>query len=282
MIAIEEATFTGVGGVTIEARRAAPKDGSPRGVILISHGYGEHQGRYKHVMQRFVERGLAVASIDHRGHGRSGGPRGHCLDFEEYVADLRTLAEQAATWWPERRRILFGHSLGGLIGFLYLIRHSDTVVAAALSAPAFRLPPQPPAGLTARLGRLAGRIVPRMSIKTKINASALARDPAVAGAYRNDPLVHGTATTGFFRAFVAAQRRAYDSAPDVHVPVLIMQGDADTIVDPVGATNIAARLRGPHELIRLPGYYHELVNEPEPDRSAVFARLDTWFSRWLG
>lgn len=281
MSSIEDASFTGVGGVPIHAQRVAPDNGTPRGIILISHGYGEHQGRYQHVVRRFVDRGLAVVSLDHRGHGKSGGPRGHCLDFEEYVADIHTLAEQSTTWWPDRRRILFGHSLGGLIAFLYLLRHPDTVAAAALSAPAFRLPPAPPQTWMRRLVGLASRIAPRMSAKAKVDPSALARDITVASAYRNDPLVHGVATIAFFRAFTTAQRRAWADAPKVHVPVLILQGDADRIVDPVGATAIAARIGGPHELVRLPGYYHELVNEPEPDRSAVFSRLEAWFARWL-
>jgi alpha-beta hydrolase superfamily lysophospholipase len=31
----------------------------------------------------------------------------------------------------------------------------------------------------------------------------------------------------------------------------------------------------------LPGYYHELLNEPPAERAKVIARLDTWFDRWL-
>ena len=30
----------------------------------------------------------------------------------------------------------------------------------------------------------------------------------------------------------------------------------------------------------LPGYYHELLNEPIPARARVLALLDAWFDRW--
>ena len=32
----------------------------------------------------------------------------------------------------------------------------------------------------------------------------------------------------------------------------------------------------------LPGYYHELLNEPVSAREKVVALLDAWFDRWLG
>jgi alpha-beta hydrolase superfamily lysophospholipase len=31
----------------------------------------------------------------------------------------------------------------------------------------------------------------------------------------------------------------------------------------------------------LPGYYHELLNEPKPARDVVIRRLDDWFDRWV-
>ena len=140
-----DGTFAGAGGVQIYYQRAAPAGGSPRGVVLIAHGYAEHLGRYRELVAHLTGRGFAAAAVDHRGHGRSGGPRGHCRTFAEFVADLRTLADMAERWWPGVPRVLFGHSMGGLIAFLYLLCHPDTVRAGALSAPAFRVPDAAPA-----------------------------------------------------------------------------------------------------------------------------------------
>ena len=44
---------------------------------------------------------------------------------------------------------------------------------------------------------------------------------------------------------------------------------------------VAARLTCPHELVMLPGYYHELLNEPEDERARVLTLFDRWFDRWL-
>src|SRR5262249_4430401 len=120
---VGDGTFAGAGGVPIYYQPSAPADGPPRGVILIAHGYAEHLGRYRGLVEHLARRGLAAAALDHRGHGRSGGPRGHCRDFNDVVGDLRTLADHAEGWWRGVPRILFGHSMGGLIAILYLLRH---------------------------------------------------------------------------------------------------------------------------------------------------------------
>jgi alpha-beta hydrolase superfamily lysophospholipase len=273
-----DGTFDGVGGVPIYWQRAAPP--SPRGVVLIAHGYAEHLGRYADFVAHLTARGLAAAAVDHRGHGRSGGPRGHCLDFHEVVTDLRMLADHADGWWPGVPRVLFGHSMGGLIALLYLLRHPETVRAGALSAPALRLPDEGPRSLR-WVAALLGRVVPRMPVKTKLDETGLSRDPAVGRAYVADPLVHRRATVGFARALRAAQAVVQVEASRLRVPLLVLQGDADRIVDPGGARELVARLTCRHELVMLPGYYHELLNEPEPDRTKILELLDTWFDRWL-
>ncbi|MBK9489391.1 MAG: alpha/beta hydrolase [Haliscomenobacter sp.] len=60
----------------------------PRAVIAIVHGIGEHCGRYNHVAEYFNQQGYAVMAYDHRGHGESGGPRGHAPNLESLLDDL--------------------------------------------------------------------------------------------------------------------------------------------------------------------------------------------------
>ena len=276
---IDDGTFNGVGDVPIYWRRAAPV-GSPRAVVLLAHGYAEHVGRYERLFAHMTARGFAVAAIDHRGHGRSGGQRGHCADFAEMVADLRTLADMGGSWWHGVPRILFGHSMGGLIAFLYLLRHPETVIAGALSAPAFGVPSAAPWPLEDIVVFL-GAIAPRLPLRSSLDPSLLARDPAVGRAYVADPLVHRAATAGFFRAFRSAQALAEAGAGRLTVPLLILQGDADKIVQPSATVRVAGRLTGPHELGMLSGYYHELLNEPPADRDRVLGLLDAWFDRFL-
>ena len=280
MSTVSEGTFAGQGDVPIYWRRAAPAESPPRGVILIAHGYAEHLGRYRDFVEHLTARGLAAVALDHRGHGRSGGPRGHCSSFTQLTSDLFTLTTMAGEWWPHAPRVLFGHSMGGLLALLYLLRHPEAVCAAALSAPALRVPDATPRILQA-IALLLGRVAPRLAFKSRLDAPALARDPAVGAAYVADPLVHRRATAGFFRALRAAQVIVLAEADRIRTPLLLLQGDADRIVDPSGAADIAARLRCAHEYVVLPGFYHELLNEPPGERAQVLELLDRWFERWV-
>ena len=266
-----EGTFAGTGGVPIHWERSAPPAGPPRGVVLLAHGYAEHVGRYREFMAHLAGRGLAVAAIDHRGHGRSGGPRGHCRDFGEFIADLRTLADLAEEWWPGVPRLL---------AFLYLLRHPDTVRAGALSGPAFKVADSAPRILQS-VALLLARVAPGVTFRSNLDPGALSRDPAVGAAYLADPLVHRAASAGFVRAIRAAQAAAMEGAPRLAVPLLILHGDADRLVLPAGSAEIAARLSCPHQLVLLPGFYHELLNEPASERARVLEVLDRWFDRWL-
>jgi acylglycerol lipase len=276
---VERGTFAGVGAIGIHWERSTPVS-APRGVVVVAHGYAEHFARYGELVRHLTDRGFAVAGMDHRGHGRSEGPRGHCGSIDELIADMRTLADMAAAWWPGVPRLLFGHSMGGLLGFVYLLRHPDTVRAAALSAPALRIPDTAPRALKL-VARMLGRVAPRVGFRSKLDATLLSRDPAVGEAYVADPLVHRRGSAGLVRAINAAQAEAFAGAASLRVPLLILQGDADRIVDPGGSRDVAARLTGPHELVMLPGYYHELLNEPVTERARVVDLLDRWFDRWL-
>jgi len=264
-----EGTFAGVGGVPIHWERSAPPAGPPRGVVLLAHGYAEHVGRYRDFVAHLTASGLGVAAIDHRGR-----------DFAEFIADLHTLAGMAEEWWPGVPRLLFGHSMGGLLAFLYLLRHPDTVRAGALSGPAFKVADSAPRILQS-VALLLARVAPGVTFRSNLDPGALSRDPAVGAAYVADPLVHRAASAGFVRAIRAAQAAALDEAPRLRVPLLILQGDADRLVLPAGSAEIAARLTCPHELVLLPGFYHELLNEPPAERARVLEALDRWFDRWL-
>src|SRR5256885_4031213 len=255
-----EGTFAGTGGVPIHWERSAPPAGPPRGVVLLAHGYAEHVGRYREFVAHLTGRGLAVAAIDHRGHGRSGGPRGHCRDYREFIADLRTLAGMAEKWWPGVPRLLFGHSMGGLLGFLYLLRHPDTVRAGALSGPAFRVADSAP-WILQTVALLLGRVAPGVTFRSNLDPSALSRDPAVGAAYVADPLVHRAASAGFVRAIRAAQAAAMEGAPRLAVPLLILHGDADRLVLPAGPAGIPAPPTRPHQPVLPPRVYPQPLNE---------------------
>ena len=102
-----------------------------RAVLLVSHGLGEHGGRYAQVAEELAAHGITVHAIDHRGHGRSEGRRGHVAHFGEFVRDFETFRVAVAKEHPSGAPLfLLGHSMGGLIAI-----HLWLVIRLGVSSP---------------------------------------------------------------------------------------------------------------------------------------------------
>ena len=93
--------FTGAGGVEIAWQSWMP-EGDPVGVVVIAHGVSEHSDRYAHVAKRLNEAGYAVAALDHRGHGDSGGKRCVIDRMDNAVEDVGTTIGQGPRARPRQ------------------------------------------------------------------------------------------------------------------------------------------------------------------------------------
>lgn len=267
----EEGRFAGVGGLEIYWQGWLP-EGPPRSIVLIAHGGAEHGGRYAWTAGQLTARGYAVYAIDHRGHGRSAGPRAYVDRIDNAVADLHALAELTRERHPGTEVFLLGHSMGGLIALSYALVHQDELAGLVLSAPLAVLEAN---SATRLASRLLSAAAPRLPVY-KIDGTTVSRDPEVVRAYDDDPLNHRgmlpartvgelAATTGTFR----------DRLPELRLPVLTVYGTGDRLVDNAGSL-LVDEVGGSADstLIAYDGLYHEVLNEPERDR--VIGDIGDW------
>src|SRR5207244_2558517 len=117
-----EGLLAGAGGAEIYWQAWLPS-GEPRALVVIAHGIGEHSGRYGHVAARLNAAGFAAYALDHRGHGRSSGPRGLIDRMDHAVSDVDSFVTLAAARHADRPLHLLGHSMGGAIAIAYALRH---------------------------------------------------------------------------------------------------------------------------------------------------------------
>jgi alpha-beta hydrolase superfamily lysophospholipase len=114
-----------------------------------------------------------------------------------------------------------------------------------------------------------------------LEAERVSRDPAVVQAYINDPLVcRGKVTARLSAELVKAIRRVNAEAADIRLPILILQGSADRLVDPKGARMLYGAVSSVDKTIKVyDGLYHEVYNEPEHDE--VLGDVEAWLETHL-
>ena len=273
-----ELTFSGVGGVEIVYDVWTPP-ATPRAVIVLAHGYGEHARRYDHVAQRFGEAGFATYALDHRGHGRAGGRRVQVRHMKEFVSDYRQLVQRARDENPGIKVIVLGHSMGGGIVFAYGVEHTDDYDLMILSGPAIAAH----TGVSkakAIIGKAIGSIFPNLPIEA-IDADAVSRDPEVVAAYKADPLVYrGKVPAGIGKALLVVSEKMHLLAPGITAPLLVVHGEEDKLVSADGSKRLVEHV-GSHdvELKIYPDLFHEVFNEPERDR--VLNDVVAWINQRL-
>ena len=274
-----ESKWDDLDGTTFFIQGWEPEDGNPRGLVALVHGLGEHTARYRHVGKALTEAGYALVGFDLRGHGKSGGPRGHSSSLAAYMQDIRQFFKFLAQRYPHIPHFLYGHSLGGLLSLAYAIQSREGLTGVVVTGPALRSSLQEQRAKVAMV-KLLGSFAPSVSVQSGLDAATISRDPEIVEAYKNDPLVHYNTSLGFGKAALEAIDLCFAKAKDFSVPLLIMHGKGDRITYPSGSEDFAKRAQaagGDVTLKLWDGLYHEIHNEPE--KESVFRFMIEWLDR---
>jgi len=249
-------------------------DQRPRAVILISHGLGEHSGRYGNYIDYFVPRGYAFFALDTRGCGRSEGPRGHVDRFADYVDDLRQLHDLARLVESSGKVIVLGHSFGSLIALTYGLRYPDGLAGVIASGTALRDALPYPNWVRAVIRR-AGRVLPTVSMPSGLKPEDISRDENVVTAYKSDPLVHSVGTLRWASEAIVARKWIMRRAKEWSLPLLLLHGGADRVCLLPGARQLRDAIGSDRVELRVyEGMYHEVHNEI--GKEAVFKDIEDW------
>lgn len=274
----KDGSFQGAANHSVYYQYWTPED-TPRAVIVLVHGAGEHSTRYRHLADYFCTAGIAVAGLDHIGHGKSDGSYGHMDSLQDHLDTLAIFRDRVSKAFPGLPLILLGHSMGGLISACYLLQHQGQFLACALSGPAIKTELEP-GFVQTTLIRLLSRLAPRLGVM-QLDSAGVSRDPEVVRDYNEDPLVHhGKMSARFVSELFRGMNQVQAEAGKIQLPLLVMHGQSDAMTAPAGSEFLHAAAGSQDKTLKIyPELYHEIFNEPE--RQQVLADLLAWVEQRL-
>ncbi len=255
-------------------------EASPKAIICLVHGFGEHSGRYQHVGKALTDAGYTVLAIDSRGHGKSAGPRGFIPSYEQYLDDIRLLLDTAKQQYPDQKIFLYGHSTGGGAVLRYVLEKRPDITGIISSSPWILLASDP--GFLSRIVMWIFSFVrPKFTVNTGHTPGLLSRDPAVDEAFVADPLTHGSMTAALLTGGLQNGHELLNRAADFPaIPLLHLHGTADPITSYKASQTFSSHTPADTTtFVSFADAKHELHNDICQDE--LFETIISWLDQQL-
>lgn len=254
---------------------------SPRAIVQIEHGLGDHAGRYVHVAEALNSAGYSVYVPDQRGHGRTGvkqfggdlsklgklGPGG----LRAAVADMTQMTEVIRNENPTSPIVFLGHSMGSLMGQILINTHAADYAAVVFSGSAYRQP-----------GSMnAGKLNKKFENPGGTGHEWLSRDPAVWKSFKEDPWTFEADTLKLYGIADGLRLFGKPAKDMAQVPILLILGDDDPLGGKPSALKLAeSYIERAGQVDVTVGIYpearHEIFNETNKEQ--VIDDMISWIS----
>jgi alpha-beta hydrolase superfamily lysophospholipase len=276
-----------------------------KGVIQINHGLAEHAGRYARFAEALSKAGYHVYATDHRGHGATTAEDARQGVFaakdgaDVVLQDVKFVNANIRKLHPKLPLIMFGHSMGAMITYNYLLRWPKDADAYAVWNAAMSK-----GGANGLLKLILGAegifkkpgansVIDTLTFKTfnkkfkpnKTQSDWLSKDVDECQKYDDDPDCGWPASVSMWKDMLAwilygASDAGLENVPK-SMPIYLLGGDADPSTMEAKATKDmqsrlqAAGLTNVKTTIRKDGR-HEALNEPKAERDTVVAEFIDW------
>ncbi len=253
--------------------------GAPATLLLL-HGLGAHGGWFLDMGNALAARGVNVWQVDHRGFGRSEGPKGHVSDYRRYLRDIDAVVDAIRAALPDTRLFVLGHSMGGIFATYYAAAHPEKMAGLVLLNPWIKDQSTVSAG-TALVVALRGMFKSARPYALAGGPEVMTANPEAEKLLKSDPYWVRAESASFFWQILLMRGGVLKQMRRVMVPALVLQAEKDKSVV-YSATEDAFRQLGSTDKTwkSYPNYAHD--SEFEPDRSAMDDDIANWIKHQAG
>ncbi|QNQ07994.1 alpha/beta fold hydrolase [Sphingomonas alpina] len=269
-----------------------------RGNILFEGGRGDIFEKYLEVFAHWHAQGWSITSLDWRGQGGSGRTSpdshvGHIEDFGTFIADF-------AAFWAEWKlaavgpTVLMGHSMGGHLILRAMTEGVAKPDVAVLIAPMLGLHSPLGARLGERMAKLLGGVgnsarpawrdnerpattVTRQALLTHDRSRY---DDEIFWQTTKPELLLGPPSWRWvMQAFESTRRQRDDPRlKTMTVPTLVIVAEADKLVNPKAALQVAAKLPDARVVRFGKESSHEILRERDAIRNRAIGEIDIFLA----
>ncbi|CAH9140503.1 unnamed protein product [Cuscuta epithymum] len=263
---------------------------SPKALVFLCHGYGmECSGFMKGVGTKLASYGYAVFGIDYEGHGRSMGSRCYIKRFDNIVNDCCLFFKSVCDLeeYKEKRRFLYGESMGGAVTLLLHKMDPSFWHGAILVAPMCKISEKvKPHPLVISMLTKVEDVIPKWKIvPTKDIIDSAFKDPVKREEIRGNKLIYQEkprlkTALEVLRTSLNLEERLNE----VTFPFFVLHGEADKVTDPEVSKALYEEASSKDKTIKLyPEMWHGLTSgEPDHNIEIVFSDIISWLDKRSG
>jgi acylglycerol lipase len=228
-------------GLSVVCRLWKGKSGLP--VVLYLHGIEGHSGWFENTASVLNSRGITVYAPDRRGSGFNPRDRGNLASYKDYLNDIEMALRKIAFDYVGHPIIVLGHCWGAKAASLIVQKDYKPVGADALNLPIAGCVLTAPAIYTkvdygmgtkfqiAYSTFLGGDAGSHRKWPLPLEVEQFTDNPTFQGYLKRDPLRLTEVTASFLIENLKISRLAEKAAGQITMPVLLLQGGSDRIVD---------------------------------------------------
>ncbi len=239
------------------------RNDNPQGTVLICHGLFDHSGLYNKLTKCLLDSGFSVVIFDFPSHGLSSGSKNFVKSFDDYgklIATILSVFEDLG----ESIDFAIGQSTGAaaLSNFIYT-QERNKFEKLVFYAPLLRTSGWRKIRLTYKLLHKHIHFVPR-------SFDASSNDQEFLNFLKDADKLQSKQIPVHWVGAMIEWEKQFQKLESYDVPLLILQGDADTTV---GWKHNLIRFQDKfsHSKVKMiKGARHHLVNEADPWRSQLF------------
>jgi alpha-beta hydrolase superfamily lysophospholipase len=250
-------------------------------VLVLLHGLGAHSGWFIDMGNQLNTLGLTVFIDDHRGFGRSGGPRGHVKRGRIYLSDITAYLDEVQRRRPGAPLFVLGHSMGGIFATYLAAADARTgrnrIKGLILANPWIKdvVAVKPGAVLRAVFN---GALGSSKLFMLPPNISGMTLNAEAAGLLDADSFWVRNQSYAFLYQISRMRMGILKQAAAVKAPALVIQGEKDmTLSQPATRTCYEALGSADKTWKTYPDFAHDF--EFEPGRGVLDADLADWIMR---